>query len=463
MRSSLVVSMITILVTTATLAADDPLYGGGTATPNGTPEAAFTQGKTFAGEMQSTVQGSFTEEKAKAAMEYDANPVEASYYDITPPRDKGTEKQNYCASVDLATLTEQKRKECEAVNYLTDTQGRSNPYVIDESTDPLFQRYQEGIELSKKISADTCSIEGSNVPGAGGYTEVCSEGIQREDSTCQENLSVTVESKRYTYTLEFAVTAIMSKTTSNGCEEDASSLTVDFDLGKFTSYFKPSELSSGQLWQPTRYSGIFAGSWIYQDVPRHQRVTESMTSLYAHLIDNKNRCHITPNMYAGFYIRPIYSNDMLNFLFKDGDANKVTAANSFKNVVNFRILEVRVPTGMSPYPGSDQTCGIGQDVPKTYYNVGGPSLANGPNWCFQTAPSQNFKVTDVAKGLVSLEFGRFGTQGPAGGRSFNYSHNYSSTAIGMAYPRIIKLYIEKDAPKYTDNWDDQCKSLKGEK
>lgn len=449
---------ISMLASTASFAADEPLYGGGTTTPNGTPEAAFTQGKAFASEMQSTVQGSFTEAKAKEAMEYDANPVEASYYDTTPPRDKGTEKQDYCANVDLSTLSERKRKECEAVNYLTETQGRSNPFVIDESTDPLFKRYEEGIELSKKISADTCSIEGSTVPGAGGYTEVCSEGIQRKESMCQENLNVTVETVRHKYTIEFVVTPLIGKQTSNRCEEDNGGGTIEFNLSTFTSFFDPSEKSN--LWVPRAYSGILGGSWMQVDTIYHRRVKDSIVSLTSFLADNSRNCHVSPNMLTAFYIRPIYSQDMLNFLFNNGDQPKLQAETSFNNVVTTRILSVTLPPGLTPQPQADGHCSIGADVPHVSYTLSGAVYKNGPRYCFPNSESQNYTVLNQQQGIVSFNFGRFGGRDPVGRRSFNYAHDYSTTYYGMAYPRIVKIYIEKDAPKYTDTWDDQCKALK---
>lgn len=439
-----------ILLSVLPAHAEDPLYGGGSTTPNGTPMEAFNQGKEFGALMQEDVQKSFTEAKAKETLDFSDSPPEASYYGDLPPREKGTEKQDYCSKVNMDTISEAQRKECDAVNYLTGVQNRSNPYTIDKANDPIFKRYDEGIELSKRINADTCNLEGSNIPSEGGITDVCTEAIQRANRQCNEELTVKIEESPKKYILQFAITVLLAKSNGAQCRESNSTGEFTIDLSMFSTYFNRNEYNSGNYYTPQRYAGMFQGTrFAYLN---DYRTHYSMPTINANLSAG-GVCHSTPNMVAALIIRPIYSADMIDFMYKIDGVPKTGSETSFQGVTSLAAIESRPAPGVT---SSTPTCGLGADVPRLKYDLSQYSTGydNGPKFC-NTNPSSSVSIIDGPSGKIKINIGK-------GSPSFDfgYSHEMHRLAAGVAYPIRITLEATKQATKYTDIWDDGCTPFK---
>lgn len=423
------------------------------ATTNGTPDATFQAGKDFAASMQSTVEATLNEESAHEHVEYTEAPPQASTYQETPPRSMGVDKKNYCANSDLSTMNERDRKECEAVNYLSGIENRTNPYVLDEANDPLFKRYEEGLLLAEKINADTCSLEGTTIPSDSGITEVCSEAVQRSDKSCQDTLDVKVTRVGRTYQLEFAVTVLLAKSTSNGCEEDAGSGKFKVDFGKFTSYFSGTEYQNNYFWKPTAYVGVHAGTrmWDGRYSPNQRLNVAVEDNPYSELRDNGKICHKSPNMLTGIYIRPIYTNDMIDFLYKEGSTLKPDNTTSFKDVSLFRFVSATTPPGTVV---AGPSCGLGEDVPKYNYTMSGKNYYNGPRRC-NTNPGKTVNVIDQNNGIVEI-----GVSKGSPSFTYHYAHNYSTTYIGIGYPLRVKFAAEKSVVTIKDEWVYGCSQFR---
>lgn len=442
MKKAFVLLALTVCVTTV-LAADT--------VTNGTPNSAFQAGKDFASSMQDNVTGVLNEQSANEHLDFTSTPPQSSSYQELPPRSMGTDRQNYCASIDLSTLSESDRKECEAVNYLTGVQNRTNPYTLDKATDPLFARYKEGIELSEKINADTCSLEGSTIPSNTGTTEVCTESFQRSEKVCRDSLTVNVNRVGRSYTLDFAVTALLAKWTSNNCEEDNAQGIFELDLGEFTKEFNKSEYESGNYWAPKEYVAYAAGSMTpsYYDSYRLRRSMLSVPDVW--LADNGKKCHTAASMLSGIYVRPIYSQDMIDFLYKDSGEIKAYNTSSFKDVELFKVVSVTSPPGVNT---SAPTCGVGNDIPTFPYSLNGVSYNNGPRACNQN-PGRDVEVTDAQSGKIKITVSK-----GSPGFSYHRVHNFASSYIGIAYPIRVRFLVEKYQTTITDSWDDGCSVLK---
>lgn len=422
------------------------------ATTNGTPAEAFQSGKDFAASMQETVEATLNEQSAREHIDYTDAPPQASTYQDIPPRSMGDDKKNYCANVDLSTLNERDRKECEGVNYLAGMENRTNPYVLDEGTDPLFKRYEEGKLLAERINADTCSLEGSTIPSDSGRTEICTEAVQRSDQTCQDTLDVKVTRTGRTYQLEFAVSILLAKSSSNRCEEDWGGGTFRFDLGKFTSFFSGSELTNNYYWKPNYWVGLHAGSRVaYGQNFVNQRINQSITTISSRLSDNGDTCHSSPNMLSVIHVRPIYTNDMIDFLYKEGDVLKPANTSSFKDVSIFRVVSVNVPSGVS---SSGPTCNLGEDMPKYVYTMGGSTYSNGPRRC-NPNPSRSAKVIDQQAGILDITVGKGSPP-----FSYHYIHNFSETYMGLGYPIRLKLAVDKSVTTVRDEWIYGCSQFR---